>query len=316
MCETGKKLKRYLERILDTITRMRAFIEVVDSEGYSSAARKMGRSKALLSKYVRKLEDELGVLLINRTTRNLSLTEAGQTYYESAEEILAKIEEARESVQNSGAEASGILRLTAPRSLGNAEALLPLIEFAKAYPEIKLDVDLDDRVVDLVEERFDVAIRGGILNDSSLIAKRLTANRLLFLASPEFLEKNGTPKEPKDIADWPNIIDTNWRGRNNWPFVDKNGKQFSQNVRSVMEVNDPEVCKRAALLGLGVTMVPEFCVRKEIADGSLVSILEEFIPEGNAFYAVYAHRRHVSAKVRVFVDFMAEWFKVSKSDHK
>ena len=294
---------------MDTITRMKAFIEVVDSGSYSAAARKMGRSKALLSKYVRELEDELGTLLVNRTTRQLSLTEAGQTYLAAVQDILDRIDQAQESVRNSGTVVSGTLRVSAPRSLGSSEAMLPLIEFAKAYPEIKLDVDLDDRVVDLVEERFDVAIRGGVLTDSTLIARRLISNRLRFCASPAFLGKHGIPQEPKDIAMLPNIIDTNWRGRNNWPFVDRDGKQFSQNVLSIMEANDPEVCKRAAVAGLGVTMVPEFCIEKELADGSLVAILDEFIPEGNAFYAVYAQRRHVSAKVRVFVDFMVDWFK-------
>ena len=248
-------------------------------------------------------------LLVNRTTRQLSLTEAGQTYLAAVQDILDRIDQAQESVRNSGTVVSGTLRVSAPRSLGSSEAMLPLIEFAKAYPEIKLDVDLDDRVVDLVEERFDVAIRGGVLTDSTLIARRLISNRLRFCASPAFLGKHGIPQEPKDIAMLPNIIDTNWRGRNNWPFVDRDGKQFSQNVLSIMEANDPEVCKRAAVAGLGVTMVPEFCIEKELADGSLVAILDEFIPEGNAFYAVYAQRRHVSAKVRVFVDFMVDWFK-------
>lgn len=295
---------------LDSLTRMKAFIEVVEMGSYSAAARKMGRSKALLSKYVRELEDELGALLINRTTRQLSLTEAGETYLAAAREIFEKIEDAQEAVRDSGKEVSGTLRVTAPRSLGNAEAMLPLIAFARAYPDIKLDVDLDDRVVDLVEERFDVAIRGGYLSDSTLIARRLTSNNLLFCASPKFLEENGTPDEPKDIAEWPNIIDTNWRGRNNWPFIDRDGKPFTQNVKSIMEVNDPEVCKRAAVEGLGVTMLPEFSVHKEIQEGRLVSILEDFIAEGNAFYAVYSQRRHVAAKVRVFVDFMVDWFKI------
>lgn len=295
---------------MDSLTRMKAFIEVVEMGSYSAAARKMGRSKALLSKYVRELEDELGALLINRTTRQLSLTEAGETYLAAAREIFEKIEDAQEAVRDSGKEVSGTLRVTAPRSLGNAEAMLPLIAFARAYPDIKLDVDLDDRVVDLVEERFDVAIRGGYLSDSTLIARRLTSNNLLFCASPKFLEENGTPDEPKDIAEWPNIIDTNWRGRNNWPFIDRDGKPFTQNVKSIMEVNDPEVCKRAAVEGLGVTMLPEFSVHKEIQEGRLVSILEDFIAEGNAFYAVYSQRRHVAAKVRVFVDFMVDWFKI------
>lgn len=294
---------------MDTLTRMRAFIEVVEAEGYSAAARKIGRSKALLSKYVRELEDDLGVLLINRTTRQFSLTEAGEKYYRSSIEILQQIDEARESVRDNDAEVDGTLRITAPRSLGAVESMLPLVEFAKAYPAIRMVVSLDDRVADLVEERFDVAIRVGVLADSSLIAKRLMKNRLLFCATPAFLKEHGVPDHPSQIADWPNIIDTNWRGRNTWPFVDEKGEPFTQTVRAVMDVNDPEVCKRAALAGIGVTMVPEFCVARELAEGSLVSILEDFVAEGSAFYVVYPDRRHISAKVRVFVDFMDAWFK-------
>ena len=294
---------------MDTITRMKAFIEVVEHEGYSAAARKIGRSKALLSKYVRELEDELGVLLINRTTRQFSLTESGEKYYRSCVEILRQIEEAREAIRDSDSEVDGTLRLSAPRSLGVVEKMLPLSEFSKAYPKIKLEVDLDDRVIDLVEERFDVAIRVGVLADSSLIAKRLLKNRLLFCATPAFLKEHGVPDHPSQIADWPNIIDTNWRGRDTWPFVGRDGKKFTQTVRSVMDVNDPEVCKRAALAGIGATMVPEFAIREELAAGRLVSILEEFVPEGSAFHVVYPDRRHISAKVRAFVDFIDQWYR-------
>lgn len=294
---------------MDTITRMKAFVAVVENDGYSAAARKIGRSKALLSKYVRELEDELGALLINRTTRQLSLTQAGQSYYQSAVDILERLRVAGESVQEESAEASGLLRVTAPRSLGGSEAMLPLIEFAKAFPDIKLEVNLDDRLVDLVEERYDVAIRVSKLPDSSLIARRLTGNKLRYVVSPSFIERRGIPQTVRELSELPCIVDTNWGGRNAWPFLGDDGKLTTQKVQGVMFANDPEVCKRAAIAGLGVAMIPEFVITGELRDGSLVPILEPQTPEGNAFYAVYAHRRHVSTKVRVFVDFMADWFK-------
>ena len=149
---------------MDTITRMKAYIEVVECEGYSAAARKMGRSKALLSKYVRELEDDLGVLLINRTTRQFSLTEAGEKYYRSSIEILQQIDEARESVRDNDAEVDGTLRITAPRSLGAVESMLPLVEFAKAYPAIRMVVSLDDRVADLVEEALNQTMNAACLS--------------------------------------------------------------------------------------------------------------------------------------------------------
>jgi DNA-binding transcriptional LysR family regulator len=294
---------------MDTLTRMKAFIEVVDNGGYSAAARKIGRSKALLSKYVKELEDDLDTLLVNRTTRQLSLTEAGQTYYDSAVDILQRVEDANDAVRESSKGVKGTLRITAPRSLDAIESVLPIVSFAKAYPEIKLIVDLDDRMVDLVEERYDVAIRGGMLESSSLIARRLTANRIVLCASPDYLEKHGNPEHPSELEGHAAIVDTNWKGRNNWPFVDKSGETFTQSVIAVLEVNAPEMSKRAALAGLGITRVPEFAVLEELAKGRLVSILESFMPPGYDFYAVFAHRRHVSAKVRVFIDFMTDWFK-------
>jgi DNA-binding transcriptional LysR family regulator len=285
---------------------MKAFIEVVENGGYSAAARKMGRSKALLSKYVRELEDELQALLINRTTRQLSLTEAGQAYFDSAQEILQRIEEAKENVRQSGSGVGGTLRVTAPRSLGPMGSVFPIVEFARTYPEIKLEVDFDDRVTDLVEERFDVAIRIGKLENSSLIAKRLGGNRLLYCASPKFLKQHGTPKAPKDLVNLPCIVDTNWRGKNNWPFTGADGQHFTQAVTSVLDVNDPEVCKRAALQGLGIAIIPEFVVSEEIKSGKLISVLDDYVAQGAGIYAVYPHRRHVPAKVRTFIDFMSE----------
>ena len=294
---------------MDILNKMKAYVEVVDAGGYSPAARKIGRSKALLSKYVRELEDELGTLLINRTTRQFSLTEAGRLYYESSLEIIGRIDDINESVRLAGKGVGGRLRVTAPRSMGGSRPILPLIEFARAYPDIDLDIHLDDRVVDLVEERYDVAIRAGQMGDSSLIARRIAQNSTRICASPSFLEKHGTPRTPKDLASLPCIIDTNIRGRNSWPLVDENGGALSQPVNGVIEINDPEICKQAALEGLGIALLPMFVISVELESGQLVPLLEEHMPPATGMYVVYAHRRHVPAKVRVFVDFMAEHFK-------
>lgn len=297
---------------MDTLVRMRAFVEIADAGGYSAAARKMGRSKALLSKYVRELEDELGARLLNRTTRQFSLTEAGNIYLNSAIDILSRLEEMQENVRDSGNGLTGRLRITAPIAVDGQRLAVPLAMFATQNPDIKLDVELSDKIVDMVEDGFDVAIRIGRLDSSSLIAKRLAPFRLIICASPKFLKNYPAIKEPKDLADVPVVLDTNYRGKNNWSFVGADGVQFTQAVQSIMEINNPLSCKEAALQGLGVAMVPEFAIGNEVENGELISLLDEYMAKDAGYYVVYANRRHVPAKVRAFVEFMAAYFKNNK----
>src|SRR5690606_10606 len=174
---------------MDTLTRMRAFLQVVEASGFSAAGRKSGRSKALLSKYIRELEDELGVLLINRTTRRFSLTEAGQTYYQRSSEIVREIDCLAETVRDSAGDIRARIRVTAPRTFSDAAIGQSLIDFAVQHPDVVLDIDLEDRVVDLVEEGYDLAIRITKLADSTLIARRLAPFRILLCASPALIEK-------------------------------------------------------------------------------------------------------------------------------
>lgn len=288
---------------------MQAFVDIVEQQGFSAAARKVGRSKALMSKYVRELEDELGILLLNRTTRQFSLTEAGEVFYKSALEILQKVGDLQDTVREAGKGHKGRLRISAPRSLTDLEIGLPIVEFASAYPDITIDINLDDAMVDMVEEGYDVAIRISRLTDSALIAKKLSDFRLVLCATPEFIETHGAPKSPNDLGDLPCIVDTNLMRRANWRFLDDEGQEISVPVRGNIEVNSPEVARRAALAGLGMTLVPEFSIENELKSGALISLLEDRIPSGGGIYAVYPHRRHVPGKVRVFVDFLAEWFK-------
>lgn len=296
---------------MDTFTRMQAFVEVVDEEGFSAAARKLGRSKALMSRYVRELEDDLGILLLNRTTRQFSLTEAGQQYYDSAMDILRRLADMQETVRETGSGLRGRLRVSAPRSLTDLQIGLPFVEFADEYPDITLELNLDDRIVNLVDEGYDVAIRISRLTDSGLIARKLGYFRLMLCASPDFIARHGSPETPRDLVRFPAIVDTNWKGRNNWIFLDDEGREATTTVNAVFEVNSPEVAKRAALAGLGLTVSPEFSVGREIREGSLISLLENRMPTGGGVYAVYPHRRLVPAKVRVFVDFMAKWFRTN-----
>ena len=294
---------------MDTLTRMRAFIDVVETEGFSAAARKIGRSKALLSKYVRELEDELGALLLNRTTRQFSLTEAGHTYYRRASEIVREIDSLADAVRASSGDVKGRIKLSAPRTFSDAPIGQSLIDFIKAYPEIVLDIHLDDRFVDLVEEGFDLAIRITRLEDSSMIARRLSPFSLSICASPETIEKYGKPEKPQDLARLPCIIDTNGRWLSNWPFMRENGEMFSVAVTGPLEANSPLTARAAAIAGLGFAPLPDFIAEPALASGELVPVLEEWLPRGGGIFAVYPHRRYLPAKIRVFVDFLVQWFK-------
>ncbi len=294
---------------MDTLTRMRAFIDVVEAEGFSAAGRKVGRSKALLSKYVRELEDDLGALLLNRTTRQFSLTEAGHTYYRRASELVKEIDSLAEVVRESSGDARGRIKLSASRTFADSFLGQGLIDFAVEHPEITLEISLDDRFVDLVEEGFDLAIRITKLEDSSLIARRLASMSIKICASPALIEKYGEPRHPQDLAKMPCVIDTNSRWRTNWPFVDQSGEPMSVAVPSRMEVNSPLATRAAAVSGLGFATLPDFVALPELESGRLVSVLEDWTRRDAGIFAVYPHRRYLPAKIRVLVDYLAQWYK-------
>ncbi|MBZ9766153.1 LysR family transcriptional regulator [Mesorhizobium sp. CA6] len=294
---------------MDTLTRMRAFIDVVEAEGFSAAARKIGRSKALLSKYVRELEDELGALLLNRTTRQFSLTEAGHTYYQRASEIVREVDSLAEAVRQSSGDVRGRIKLSAARTFADAPIGQSLVDFARQHPDIVLDVHLDDRFVDLVEEGFDLAVRISRLENSSLIARRLAPFSVRLCASPELIARHGKPTRPQDLANMPCIVDTNGRSLSNWRFKGEGEDSISVAVSGPIEVNSPIVARAAALSGLGFAMLPDFIAAPDVASGKLVTALDDRLPTGTGIFAVYPHRRYLPAKVRVLVDFLVQWFK-------
>ena len=292
---------------------MRAFIDVVEAEGFSAAARKIGRSKALLSKYVRELEDELGALLLNRTTRQFSLTEAGHTYYRRASEIVREVDSLADAVRESSGDVRGRIKLSAPRTFADAPIGQSLIDFAAQHPDIVLEIHLDDRFVDLVEEGFDLAVRISRLENSSLIAKRLAPFSVRICGAPTLIEKHGMPAQPRDLARLPCIIDTNGRWLANWPFRGEDNDTTSVAVSGPIEVNSPMAARAAAVAGLGFSVLPDFIAQPEIMSGRLVPVLDDRILQGGGIFAVYPHRRYLPAKVRVFVDFLAQWFKAREA---
>lgn len=294
---------------MDTLTRIRAFIDVVEAEGFSAAARKTGRSKALLSKYVRELEDELGALLLNRTTRQFSMTEAGHTYYRSATEILKEIDSLADLVRENITDLKGKLKITVPRTFIDAEVGQSLIDFATENPDLSLEIVAEDRFVDLVEEGFDLAIRITKLDDSALIAKKLSDFRVYACATPAFVEMHGPLSHPQDLSRVAFLVDTNSRSHNTVRFVDPQGGAISVAVSGPIEVNSPLATLRAARAGLGVAMIPDFIARPYIETGELVSLFDDYLPKDRGIYAVYPHRRYLPAKVRAFVDYLHAWFR-------
>ena len=294
---------------MDTLTRMRAFIDVVEAEGFSAASRRTGRSKALLSKYVKELEDDLGALLLNRTTRQFSMTEAGHTYYRTAADILKEIDNLADLVRENNADLKGRLRVSVPRTFVDAEVGQSLIDFAKEHPEVSLEIVAEDRFVDLIEESFDLAIRITKLEDSGLIARKIADFRVYACASSDFVARHGPIETPQDLSRVPFIIDTNSRWHNNVRFSGPEGNTISVPVSGPVEVNSPQATLRAAKAGLGVAIIPDFIAVPSIQSGDLVTLLDDYIAKDRGIYAVYPHRRYLPAKVRSFVDYLAVWFR-------
>jgi DNA-binding transcriptional LysR family regulator len=294
---------------MDTLTRIRAFIDVVEAEGFSAAGRKTGRSKALLSKYVRELEDELGALLLNRTTRQFSMTEAGHTYFRTASDILKEIDNLADLVRENNQQLKGRLRISVPRTFVDADVGQSLIDFAKENPNLSLEIAAEDRFVDLIEEGFDVAVRVTKLEDSGMIARKISDFRTHICATQEFVDSHQPLDHPSDLARVPFIIDTNNRSQNSIKFYNPDGTSFNVAMSGPMEVNSPHATLRAARAGIGVAVVPDFIARKSIENGELLTLFNDYVPTDRGIYAVYPHRRYLPAKVRIFVDYLHNWFR-------
>ena len=291
------------------LARIRAFVQVFDSGGFSSAARQHGRSKALLSKYVTDLEDYLGVRLMNRTTRKLSLTEAGEAYYREASGLLQQLDDLDATITDQTAEPRGLLRVSAPRNFGEDTLAPAIFAYLAKYPKVTLDLRLEDRYVDLVDEGVDVALRISTMQDSSLIARKIADMHIVIGGAPSLIEKLGPLTHPDALRTIPCIVDTNLQGQSNWRFIE-DGKTISIPVSGPVRVNSPLAARQAAVLGLGFAALPSYLADPAVARGELVPILTDFLPTGQTLQAVYPHRRHLAGKVRALIDHLVEWFQL------
>ena len=279
----------------------RMFLTVVETGSFAAAAARLGTGSGQASKLVARLEADLGVKLLNRTTRALSLTQAGQAYAGRLRALVEAWDDLQTEVQNAAVAPRGLIRLTAPLSFGTTRLAPLLARFATEFPEIALEVHFADRVVNLVEEGFDAAIRVGTPTDTTLTGRKLCTARVLALAAPAYLATHGTPQTPQDLANHPCIIDLNFREPHRWPF--RTGKVA---VSGRLAFSNASACLAAAEAGLGITSVPDFVADAALADGRVMAILTDFDPPPLGVFALYPSGRHLPAKVRVLVDFMAK----------
>ena len=295
---------------METITGLRIFARVVEASSFSEAGRQLGVAPSSVSRQINDLEDSLGARLFQRTTRKLSLTEAGELYYERATRIVTEIDEAKLAVSQLDGTPTGILRLNVPGSLSRRYIVPALVAFQEKFPGVKIVLLASDQVMDMVEHRIDLTIRLGALNDSSLIARKIGSGRRIICASTAYLKKAGHPKSPDDLVNHNCLIFRSNPGSNVWKF--KNVKSVTSEVRVSGNLfgNDGESLVAAAVEGHGIILVPEWLVSCELKQGTLQELLTNYssIPKETPMYALFPRQQHLPPKVRAFIDFIVEQF--------
>ena len=282
------------------------FIRVVQEGGFSAAARSLELSKGAVSKIVSRLEARLGARLLNRTTRRLTLTEVGDAFYRRAALALAELQDAEREVAEHTVNPRGRLRVSAPSFYGAEILSRHLAEFRRRFPEISLELRLENRLVDLVEERFDVAIRMSAPRDSSLVMRQLADIPLRVCASPEYLARHGRPETPEDLRDHDCLLYLLVPRPHEWTFVDGDGRHYAVHVEGRLGTDDDHALRRAAIDGLGILRMPELFLQEAIARGELVPLWPDAATPSVTLAVVYPSRRELPRKTRVFVDFVAE----------
>jgi DNA-binding transcriptional LysR family regulator len=293
---------------MDRLTTLAVFVKVVDAQSFAGAARDFGLSPAMVSKHVQALEARLGARLLNRTTRRLSLTEIGRGYYQRARQILADLEEADRAASDLQAAPRGVLKVNAPFSFGIRHVASAIAAYLTAYPEVTVDVSLNDRYIDLLAEGVDVALRIGRLADSSLIARRLAPIRMVLAAAPAYVARHGQPSAPKDLARHACLLYTYAATADEWRLTGPDGRDEVVRVSGRLLANNGDMLRTAAVDGLGIALLPSFIAGEHVRSGALVRLLPGYAAPEGALYAVYPPGRHLSAKLRSFIDFLATRF--------
>jgi DNA-binding transcriptional LysR family regulator len=287
---------------------MRVFAQVVETGSFAKAAGRLKLSTSATSRHVAELESHLGARLLNRTTRRVSLTDNGRAFYERCVQLLGDLEEASQEAARAAVVPRGTMKLTASVAFGVRHLAPAIAAFLARHREVRFDVSLSDRMVDLVEEGFDLGIRIGGPGSENLVARKLGETRLLPCASPEYLESRGTPKTPHELTAHNCFTYEYVTPRNLWRFRDAAGHEHSVRVSGNLHSNNGDLLAEAAARGAGVVFEPAFIVGPEVRAGRLVRLLQDFEPAPVPIYAIYPSRKHLSAKVRLFVDFLVDSF--------
>jgi len=292
---------------MDTLTAMSVFAAVVENNSLAGAARAKNISPSVVSKQLAALEDRLGVRLLNRTTRRISLTEVGSAYYDRCKRILADVDEAEVAVSQSHAAPRGRLKITAPTTFAHRHVAPHLPSFIARFPDVEVQLLVNDRIVDLVDEGIDLAIRISVLKDSSLIVRKLANNVRSIVAAPEYLASHGRPHVPDELTQHTLLTYPPGNQINDWHFMVGGTETVIRAKGAIMTSNGDSILK-AVQAGGGLAMLPSFMTGEHIKSGRLVEVLSEFVREDVPIYAVYPSSRHLSPKVRAFVDFLIETY--------
>jgi DNA-binding transcriptional LysR family regulator len=287
---------------------MRVFSQVVESGSFSAAAARLGLSSTAASRHVAELEAHLQTRLLNRTTRRVSLTESGRAFYERSVQLLADLEEAEQEASRAAVVPRGTIKLTTSVNFGVRHLAPAIAAFLAEHAGVRFDVSLSDRLVDLVEEGFDLAIRIGAPGSDNIVARKLGETRLVPCASPQYLLAHGAPQVPEDLARHNCFTYEYVTPRNLWRFRDPAGNERSVRISGSLHSNNGDLLAEAAAQGAGIVFEPAFIVGPELRAGRLVPLLQDFVAPPLPIYAAYPSRKHLSAKVRRFVEFLVERF--------
>jgi DNA-binding transcriptional LysR family regulator len=293
---------------MDRLAGIQVFAQVVESGSFAKAAARLGLSTTATSRHVADLEAHLQTRLLNRTTRRVSLTESGQAFYGRAVQILADLAEAEQEAARAAVVPRGTIKITSSHAFAVRHVAGAIAAFLARHPEVKFDVSLSERIVDLVEEGFDLGIRIGSTGTENLVARRLGETRLLPCASPDYLARRGTPRTPQELEGHNCLTYEYLAPRSLWRFRDAGGQESAVRVTGTLHANSGDFIAQAAVHGAGIVLEPAFVVAEDVRAGRLVPLLQDFQPSPLPVYAVYPSRKHLSAKVRLFVDFLVQSF--------
>lgn len=292
---------------MDKTQEMASFVAVVEAGSFVAAAEALGLSKAAVSRHVGDLERRLGARLLHRTTRRLSLTDDGQRFHARARDLLAAIDEAESEIASRSGEPAGRLRINAPLTFGVMHLAQLWGRFAARHPKVSLEIDLSDRVVDLVEEGYDLAVRITNLPNSQLVSRTLASSRMVLCASPAYLARHGAPAQPADLSTHQVISYSYWSTRDEWSFTGPEG-EVRVRTHPRIHANNGDTCRAAALDGQGIILQPDFLVGEDLRRGTLVELLPDHASLTIGIHAVYPSRKYLPIKTRRMVDFLAEAF--------